>query len=478
MQRFAVGLMSTRNVWRGLGGSGVILLIGTALLLQRPAWSQAADAQPEANPVANAAGGKDNGMPEAAGVWQTFPLKYVAVDHPDDPVLGIAHQWISMKPPTDVWLDRLPKESRGKRFYGAGRMDGKYVGVLLEQTVPPVIYLDRDRDNDLSNETKVIGSQIRTRRGEKGATVYRFGPITMVNAKEKQGEESQWYVETYASNRIRLYPARYRTGVIKLGERSCRFAAVDNDGTGRYDDNFVFPPDDAPNRWDSIAVDMNGNGTIEIPGKDDIELQPLTKIIRVRDAYWLIKMTADGSSVQIAPAKPKLGTLDVAAPDVEMIIMSDVGVFRLRGSEGKWQVPVGWYLCRHLTMRLKDIRSPQGWPLTSCGEKGQLGEFKIAEGATTRIPLGPPLTLDKPPTTPEGYRVSRFQSYASVVLTDQAGVEYAAMADLDGWIIMPQSILVVDPSGRPLKTVFNSARMTESIRPVDVPVPSMRWPDQ
>jgi len=285
-------------------------------------------------------------------------------------------------------LKKLPDIS-GKAFYGFASLAGNQVPIVLDLTDPPKLYIDTDVDGDLSSEEPFAGTLTAARRGSRSRNV-AFGRIVVRMTKPEAVLKLNIGTGRVSGQQVYLQysPSVYRSGTIVLGGRNHRVEVVDSSFDGRYDTVFSL---DAGLGADWLGIDLNGDGVISGGVFETGELLPLPKAIDLGGAYYSLKVAADGSSIQVEQFEPRFGTLDTKSSDAELKLISENGFFRLRGDQGPWRLPAGSYWTVEVILKREDEKGDK-WKLTSRWNTGRLRNIAIADGETTSLEMGAPLT--------------------------------------------------------------------------------------
>jgi hypothetical protein len=187
-----------------------------------------------------------------------------------------------------------------------------------------------------------------------------------------------------------VYAGGYMAGEVTLAGQTYRAAVVDRNLNNRYDDMVHIAGPGAPPSGDFLAIDLNRDGKFDEHFLEGGEWLPLLPGIRVGDAYYGVKVTADGSSIHLEKAAPPTATVEIASPDVVLAAVSDWGFHELKGG-GKRDVAAGAY--RVVAMGLKRT-DPEGVKWTVYGYPGTVQKNAMIElkaGEVTALKIGPPL---------------------------------------------------------------------------------------
>jgi hypothetical protein len=372
-----------------------------------------------------------------SAVWAQgdFPLTYQAFKDDSDPLARVGKQYVPRVQSKPAEITDVPSALKDKGAYFAA---GDLI-LAVELSDPPKLYADTNCDHSFADEKPLTAS------GKKGPFL-DFGVVTIKDPHAQDGSVRTFSVQAYAQGNTVHYlyvgPAGYRSGEIKVGDKTYAVAVVDKNLNGRFDDTL-------PNGgYDLLALDSDHNGAFDLGGQ---EVMPLGKMIRLNGAYLTLKVKADGSAVSVEEADGtlELGTLDVGSPQVWLSVTSDLGAFRLNASDGTWQLPVGTYQIAGLGLAAKD-KEGADWTMQCLRPPQDKRQFEIRKGETTSITLGPSLVVASD-VTPERGGVS-----VGVTVTGRSGELYLAGAVKAGTQQGPPTVKILDEKG----TVLASGAVT------------------
>ena len=297
------------------------------------------------------------------------------------------------------------------------------------------LYVDADRDLDLSNEEPFTFKKI-TRRTASGRTnAFLFGPVTVQAADEDKAPVEVRFLLT-PDTRLKVFPAVIASGTIPFGSSRYKAAVVDANFDGRYDG--VFRMDARP---DVLVLDFNRDGKFDSWNSMTGEAAPLPRMLPIGRTYYSFAVAPDGSSVTIDTVEPELGTLDVGFSYPYMALWSDCGFHTLTASDGKWQLPQGQYV--PVSIGLIKYEGSAKYSLVA-KNVGKLAPFEITAGETSTQKFGPPLT-----PTPSVSK-SRQTVYIGISLTGQAGETYSPGVMLDGRRLSAPKLEILSEAGATL----------------------------
>ena len=404
-----------------------------------------------------------------------FPLKYV--EAPQDDHL-FWWNYVSEIPPYPIAFFAPPRPARPPEIKALPKglpESAKYfrlpVGrgwAVLDGSSPPRLYVDAKGTGDLSAAAPLVGTASPARHPTAG-TAFWFGPVSIPVGEAKDAPPARFWLFRTAEVRdgvrqLAAAPAGYMAGEATLAGQTYRIAVLDLNADGRYRSVFGRRESSAWWRLDAVAVDLDHDGQFS-PGVPTVEIMPLGKAVRVKDAYYLVQVAEDGSSIRMEKFEPKMGTLDTGAPAAFLVVLSDTGVHNLGGSDGKWRVPEGRY--RGADLRLwKTGADGTRWTLNGLwdfyGSKlGPLQEFEIRAGETQALRIGPPLALKAEPDTEASAQVSRLSKdqgppdlsrtrILNLVLVGKGGERYSVAVGKGPSVLPPPKVKVLDENGKVL----------------------------
>ncbi len=341
----------------------------------------------------------------------------------------------------------------GTAYYYVWDLGGKQRAMLLDDAKTPRLYVDTDADNDLTDEEAVVGQvKAQTRgfvealamalAGERAEQETVFGLVRVAQAGP--GGDIEFVVRTSSGggyHYLLMEPAGIVAGAVELAGRKREVQIVDGDLNGRYDQ--VFDPK-LGYRADWLRMDQDGSGQLE-GGPWGGDVIPLPRMLKVADRWYSIKVLPDGSAIEVAEAAPAFGTLDVGTAGAQLSLLSDTGVHRLGGPEGKWQLPEGRYRAWQIELSAVDEKRNR-WQMEAYSDTGKLSDFTIRGGETFSMPIGPPLTVKTEVTNYEGMP----EVSIGLVLEGQAGEQYSPGATRNGSTVPAPELKILDEGGKVL----------------------------
>jgi len=377
-----------------------------------------------------------------AGAQGQFALRYVQAQG-DDPVIGIYIVYAGAQSSQPPQITALPKglSPRVKYFMvplGPRAYVGAHVAAVLDQGAsPPKLYVDAAGTGDLSAAAPLPA--------DKSDGSLTFGPVAVATGKEKgAGTVRIRFRSPGSAESMCALPAGHMAGEVKLGGETYSFAVVDSDKDGRYTPlSSLSVAGDSYWRSDMMAIDLDRNGHFR-RAPTDAEVMPLTKVLRAKDAYYRVQVAEDGSWVRLDDFEPKMGAIDVGAPNLTLVLLSDMGLTTLTGSGGKWQLPEGTYRLAYMSLSQADAKGVK-W-MTTNPDVDKIEPFRVRAGETLAMKIGPPLT---PAATPDSAQSG--QILINLFLVGQTGERYSVrLQKADGVRLPPPKVKILDGSGKVL----------------------------
>jgi hypothetical protein len=365
-----------------------------------------------------------------------FALKYIeAADN--DPLTASGLMYSSGLPTQPPAIKALPKGlSENVKYFGIPAGQQRFWSVL-DASSPPKLYIDVAGTGDLSSVTPLVGTE--------APGGFWFGPVALPAGDPKGAGTARIRIRSVAGGQLLGgCAAGYMAGEVKLDGQAYRVAVLDKNLDGRYEGVSLSAALSQPLwRADALAIDLNQDGQFSRT-PDAMEVLPLTKAIRVKDAYYRVQVAPNGSSVRLEKYEPKMGTLDVGAADVSLVLLSDTGVQNLAGAQGKWLLPEGAYTMEDLRLSKTDAAGVK-WTLTDMSEYGKLGRFEIRPGETFAAKVGPPLSLKVDARDGQGG-----ERAFSLALEGAGGEQYSVGALKGSGRVPPPKVKIVDAAGKTL----------------------------
>ena len=308
---------------------------------------------------------------------RTFDLSYENFENGTSPLGGAGDQWL-------MPLDAPPKEIKAapEALSGSAKwfsmISGNGAVLLVVDPDPLKLYVDTDRDGDLSDEEAITDSEDEGR-------FRRFAPVS-VHGRHPESPVRftvSVHITEDVVDYVSISPAGGYSSKVTLGADTYKIFLVDSSYDGSPDDAFTLG---APNDYDRVAIDFDGDGGFN----PSTEIMPLPAVTMFDGVHYNVIVAKDGSTISFKKAKPRTGTLKTA-PEAMMTLLSDAGVFRIHAGEDTWKLPVGRYQVTRLDL-IKHDDEGNRWT-AGCLSPNEAEYFEIRKGETTVLNLGPPLTF-------------------------------------------------------------------------------------
>ncbi len=376
----------------------------------------------------------------------TFDLKYEEAGDTLRQVLSMASRGYGVMPQPPSEVKAPMQDTPGKVFYVSASLGGKDVWVAMAAGESPMLWIDLNGNNDLSDEKPIAG------KVEANRIV--FGGIDLPGADKAVAHVRIEAFRPQADgppSYIMIQPGGCRTGEVRLADRPYRVALIDADLNGRYGDRMTgrFNTTSA----DGIAIDLNGDGQFAPPNitADQWEWAPLAKGLKVGEAYYTVEVGADGSSIRMEKASPRFGGLDLG-PGAEVLGTSDFGVLRVAPADGKTRVPAGRFTPILIQLSRTDAAGAK-WTLRYRGGAEKLSEFEIRPDEVVQVKIGPPLTAKaEVGTSSSGDAGGQKTVLIGLAMVGQAGEAYAPGAMKGNTQPPPPSLEILDEAGKVLQS--------------------------
>jgi hypothetical protein len=236
---------------------------------------------------------------------------------------------------------------------------------------------------------------------------------------------------------------------VKLGDKSYKIALIDGDFNGRFE-----PIKDIAGTGrgsgDTLAIDQSGDGSFSYDPNGGGEIQPLTPMVHVADAYYKVKLAADGSDIAFEKVEPKMGTLAVKGGNFEVVLLGESGMHYLKGPKTSWDLPEGRYVGQSAGLVMTDEQKSK-WLLRTSAKLGGLAAFEVKPGNTKTVELGGPLMVkaDVQKQT-SGWIFKGTEVGVGFVIVGKGGEEYSPAAEKDGTQVPAPKIAIYDQDGKVL----------------------------
>ena len=262
-------------------------------------------------------------------------------------------QWLyPLDEPNETLLEQPDYNSKKLYYYAAkyGDADDKIHTLVLDESKGTgrgydTVYVDLDNNNRIDANKEKFSFQLGTTR--------KTIPVRIKLTVTSGGKKIPYYFSfaafpyTDENNPVEKVHATARNssifvGKANFGEGQYKIAIADLNSNGLFND-----VEKGMFRGDRFFVDLNGDGKFKhpnfypTPGVE--EGFPYGKYTRIDEKWYSIEATPDGTTIQITPAQPQLGTV-LAQKNIETVeLYSDIQSQRLRFSEGSAEAIIGTY---------------------------------------------------------------------------------------------------------------------------------------
>jgi len=320
---------------------------------------------------------------------------------PDSQLTRLAFQFITPLNDKPDRVQDVPAVFERPRYYEIKSGDKPVLMVADYSRKLVRLCIDTDSDGILSEE------RCWTARLSKETPVsgrrQQFGPISLVSDNDAARTDGKFYINCFREDVRGLlipFPAFFRTGKLRLADRTYRVALVDGDRDGLYRSILSLPLDRS---WrfpasDVFAIDLNQNGEFEISLYERSEVVPLGRLLKVADDYYALDVAPDGMSLTLSKTEPQFGTLAIESndADVELRLWSDAADQHLLHGR-QWQLPTGEYKAINIILSKADASGDlyvlSSNPSSAFTRLGPLEHFAIRPGEVTSIKIGPPFVV-------------------------------------------------------------------------------------
>ena len=415
---------------------------------------QSSDRIDRASAMASAAAkpGSADGT-RAHGKWQTFPLKHGPIDDRDKNIQMMITNYARSEPKRPAQLKGLPEGVSDSVSYYVVKVGQRELLMAVDPAEKPRLYADTDFDGDLADEKAAPALTAENKGTSRPAGQHHFGPIALAAADVKGNAAAQMTAEWRKPGLVFLRPSACLSGKVRLAGKEHRVVVIDSNFNGRWND--VWSPSGKPitswtGSFDFFAIDRDGNGTFGLPSGgpsakalEAMEVQPLTKMLRMKDTCYDADVAADGSKIRLAKLTLQSGTLDLGCKGLELLALCDAGFRYLELPDGKTELPAGSYMAIQPSLSRTDAKGAK-WKLSGGRDPGKLVKFEIQKGKTLKIKAGPPLVIKTDVTKQLG------TASIGISAVGQAGEAYTGGAEKDGKRPDPPTLKILDEKGKVL----------------------------
>jgi len=283
------------------------------------------------------------------------------------------------------------------------------------------LYVDADRDRDLSNDPPVEGTCTKGRGYSRGEFSGAKALVT------HGGERVPWhFAARYTSydddgrGRISLSVscACYCEGTVDLGGKQVKLAVVDVDSNGCFNDLFSLPASGAEKdsfnaSGDWLLADADGDGRFAMSSMG-MEACGLGRYLLYGGEVYQVKVSSSGLKLSVAPAQVPCGSLarEGTGPFFAALLTRSNGMLGVQGTGEAVKLPAGAYKLYLCSFEVKEGTGDawkvngEGTPAgpaihVSPGNKPTTAKFgtPLAVGASVKVYPSGSLNAVKPGTT-------------------------------------------------------------------------------
>ncbi len=334
---------------------------------------------------------------------------------------------------------------KAKPLYGSVTLgssgQGKPFLVAMDKSTPAgktydVLYVDRDRDGDLSEEKAVTV-------GRGGG---QFALAVTVNGKQiNRLFTASSHAMSESAILLRLRERGAWQGEARVGGSTLHIILTDGNGNGAYNDPFRLPedgksPGGAPDMF--LTKPMTGL----LPDFGTIGICPA--MLEAGGRLYNATVAADGSSIAFAPFTGKTATL--TAPDGLSAVLAVGGrILTVTARDGKLLVPAGKIRPFIYAHRKKDAAGKE-WMLTNQPNFGAKA-IDLPAGGSAAFPAGLPVQVNvKADAT--GKIAAGGTVKFTTTLTDKGGgaIQLMPITDKGDPEEAPPAVIVIKQGGKVL----------------------------
>jgi hypothetical protein len=178
-------------------------------------------------------------------------------------------------PGSNQGFRKLPPEAGFKRYYDEFTLAGKVHLLVTEESSPPRLYFDENRNGDLTDDRSPFA-------GEGPSVVPNHYSIQVRYDEEKVVAPYRFWMFASGMGGVRFYPACHWHGAVTVNEKPYKVVAFDADADGDYSNN-------------PLVIDVNGNGSADA-GES---LSPGQSLMLDGTKITLISVSRSGLTVRI-----------------------------------------------------------------------------------------------------------------------------------------------------------------------------------
>lgn len=170
---------------------------------------------------------------------------------------------------------KMPPDAGFKRYYDEFTLAGKSHLVITEESKPPRLYFDENRNGDLTDDRGTFSA-------EKEGLFPNHYSIQIRYEDEKVVAPYRMWLFSSNMGGVRFYPVCHWRGTLALEGRSYSMVAFDSNADGDYSN-------------DPVAIDLDGNGK----AGDDERILPGQSVTVEGKTVTLVAVSPSGLTVRL-----------------------------------------------------------------------------------------------------------------------------------------------------------------------------------
>ena len=299
----------------------------------------------------------------------------------------------------------ISETSPGTRFYHLPV--GRHKAFVLVQTLSgnrARVWIDANLNDRLSDEKPLSGSPKKYSFSKSDSINYfDFGTVSLAG---EHFTSSHFCMAEYDKRYVVAFPETYNRGTIRLGKTFYRVAVIDGDYDGSF--HTPFSPSENQRYWacDAFILDNSTRAILTRNRLDYGKMVPLGRYFKydqhrynpvvpedTKGRYYTVSISPDGKTVQMTPAEPAMGTLQIGENKrISVRLLSDTATQPVNFRD-EIALPAGRYQMQWGTLTFTDSDGGELELSADFQNDIRRGIFEIIEGQTTTLNPGPPFTV-------------------------------------------------------------------------------------
>lgn len=258
-------------------------------------------------------------------------------------------QWLRpLEEPNEILLEQPDYKSDKLYYYAAkyGDSDDKIYTIVLDESQGTgegydTVYVDIDNDNRIDSDNEKFFFQMSTTSNDI--------PLRIKLMVSAGGKKILYYFSfaafpyTDENNPVEKIHATARnssifTGRANFNGKDYKIGIADLNSNGLFND-----VEQGLFRGDRFFVDFDGDGKFHDSPSNLVESFSYGKYTKIMERWYSIQAGADGTSIQISPAIPTMGTLLAPEKIISADLHSETQSQRVKFSEGSAKAIAGTY---------------------------------------------------------------------------------------------------------------------------------------